>query len=96
MCDSCPAVSKEVYRITGIEPGGTLPQFTSIGCYTIGYWTKKSNPMCAACATIHSDDTNPVMYAGTYDEGPTIECEECGKEIESSYGDPDEDMDSDA
>ena len=34
------------------------------------------------------------QLAGLYDEGPTLECAECGARIESSYGDPDDKADT--
>lgn len=79
-------VSDTVYSIVGVTPGDRLPCYTSIGCYTIVYYTKRSTCLCGKCATKWEDETNPVVNAGTYDEGPTLSCEECGSEIESSYG----------
>jgi len=36
-----------------------------------------------------SDPQWTVIAAGTYDEGPVIQCDHCNADIESSYGDPD-------
>jgi len=33
---------------------------------------------------------NIDITAGTYDEGPTLYCDDCNQEIESSYGDSEE------
>lgn len=80
------SVNQSVYRTAGVEVGGTLPSISSIGCYTIAYYTRSSEPVCGECATVWDDQSDPVMYAGTYDEGPTLECCKCGCDIESSYG----------
>lgn len=55
-----------------------LPQYTSLGGYTILY-TRDNECFCAKCA-------RTTDHAATYDEGDPIECDECGAEIESSYG----------
>lgn len=74
-----------------------LPQYASIGGYTIAYYTEAGNFLCARCATaeirawqVDLSDDPPVAY-GTYDEGPPQVCDECNKVIESSYGDPADD-----
>lgn len=83
---------------------GKFPQFSSVGSYTIRYLTEDGADLCAACVNgengseVGSDDvvyddgtSDPqwtVVAAGTYDEGPTIQCEHCNADIESSYGDP--------
>lgn len=76
----------------------TLPRY-AFGGYSILYvTTDKNRPLCAACAT-EAHRAGVAMVCGTYDEGPTMECEghetdhesgACHGEIESSYGDPDE------
>ena len=68
-------------RIRALLPAdrtAPLPQYTSVGCYTILY-ERNGECFCAKCAR-HSD------RAATYDEGETLECAKCGHEIESSYG----------
>lgn len=44
---------------------------------------------CAECATaaLYNSETHE-LYVYTYYEGPALECERCGVEIESAYGDP--------
>jgi hypothetical protein len=77
---------------------GQLPAFTSFGCYTLIYLTRANDVLCADCATAALDDPDeddkPVI-CGTYDEGPPETCANCNKQIESSYGDPDETEGSD-
>ena len=72
---------------------GKLPQYSSIGSYTILYVSKASEPLCADCA---SDPENKADVCGTYDEGAPLECEICGATIESSYGDPDTEEEDEA
>ena len=88
MCSHHPKVLPVVYQVLGINVGEALPQYTSIGCYTIVYYTKQSEAVCGKCATVWDNEYNPITLCGIYEEGPTLECEECGCQIESSYGDP--------
>ena len=85
------AILPNVYQVAGVREGETLPSFSSVGGYTIIYYSKRGEPFCGGCATKHEDEHDPIMHAGTYDEGPTLECSECGTDIESSYGDPNSD-----
>lgn len=89
-----PAVLASVYELSGVKERGTLPSFSSIGCHTIVYYSKDEEPYCGDCASKHADEHNPISHAGTYDEGPDLECSECGRAIVSSYGDPEEDTQS--
>jgi hypothetical protein len=66
----------------------TLPAFSSLGGYTIAYYTKDGETLCAECA---SEPDNGAECSDVYYEGPSEYCAECNKEIESSYGDPDAD-----
>lgn len=65
-----------------------LPAFTPFGSHTMIYVEKSGAEVCAKCAANTEKQLSLVDY-GTYDEGPVIECAECGDDIESSYGDPD-------
>lgn len=70
-----------------------LPPFAWPGGYTIVYDTNQGSTLCAECATkaiLDPDETDRPTEYSTYDEGPTIFCDGCNKELESSYGDPDE------
>jgi hypothetical protein len=78
---------------------GGLPQFEEWGGGTILYIVGNAcDTLCADCATIilidpeaeEYRDCNPLLY-GAFDEGESEVCRECGKVIESSYGDPDAD-----
>jgi hypothetical protein len=67
---------------------GRLPAFTSIGCYTMVYYTAGYNELCAVCAD-DDDTSDPAVDYDVYYEGPSLYCTDCGGSIESSYGDPD-------
>jgi len=63
------------------------------GSYTI-IFQDQGEILCADCAKkayLSRDyDLDQGIYSGLYDEGPSEYCYECGVEIESSYGDPEE------
>ncbi len=82
-----PAIHPSVYQIVGGKEGEDLPSFSSIGGYTIIYYSKEEDPYCGECASQHQEEHNPILHAGTYDEGPDLFCTECGKTIMASYGD---------
>jgi hypothetical protein len=83
---------------------GRFPRFSSVGSYTILYHCADGGHLCGNCVSgdngsdVGSDDavyddgtSDPqwtVIGAGTYDEGPTLQCDHCQEDIESSYGDP--------
>ena len=69
---------------------GTLPAFTSVGCYTLAYYTESGDTLCCDCA---ADPENEATQVDVYYEGPTQYCEACNAEIESAYGDPDAEED---
>lgn len=66
---------------------GSCPDVSSIGGYTLIYFDKQDNVMCGGCATKNAKD---IVALRTYDEGAAIECTDCGEQIESSYGEPEE------
>lgn len=67
-----------------LREDGTLPRNTEVGCYNITYLDVFGAVICADCAK--SED---VKEGFVYWEGPSLQCDECGEEIESEYGDPD-------
>lgn len=81
-----PQVETSVYRTVGVEVGGKLPSYSSIGGYAIIYYTRREDPVCGECASKWENDCDKIAHAGSYDEGPTLNCTECGCDIESSYG----------
>ena len=80
------------------EFDGKYPAFTSVGCYTVVYLTKDGGTLCADCANGENgsdasetadDPSWRLVDADVYWEGPTLQCDHCNADIESSYGDPD-------
>lgn len=68
--------------------------YTSLGSYTILFTDDYSSVYCADCARQEYFSGNEVT-CGTYDEGPTLYCDNCNTPIESSYGDPEDDTKED-
>lgn len=73
-----------------------LPFYSSVGSYPIVYLTDDGNVLCADCATAelrlwqNYESTNPPSDYGILWEGAPLSCDECSREIESAYGDPEE------
>ena len=63
--------------------------FAFPGGYTILFTTDDGSVLCADCAKKEYLSGIDVS-CGTYDEGPTMHCDDCGHEMESSYGDPEQ------
>jgi hypothetical protein len=72
---------------------GKLPSFAWPGGYPILYLDGHDTVLCAECANEADgdpdelDDFRPQQWF-IYYEGPDYECGECGKMLESAYGDP--------
>lgn len=64
------------------------------GLYPVIYTTDDGDVLCGECAKRvfimdREDVTSDIYY-----EGPTVQCDGCGREIESAYGDPDAEEES--
>lgn len=80
---------------------GKVPVHAWPGGYTLTYITKDCAVLCGECANGKNgsevlnaslENSDPQWFlegVQTYDEGPTIQCDHCNADIESSYGDPD-------
>lgn len=67
------------------DKDGQLPAFAWPGGYPIMYFTQDGSTVCPDCA--NKDDTSdPVKAGDVYWEGEPMECDDCGKPIESAYG----------
>lgn len=66
---------------------GKLPdRITSLG-YNIIFTTNLGRIVCDECAKeVETENIEMLENFSTYDEGPDIECDECGSFIESNYG----------
>lgn len=85
---------KPVQRLR--DAHGRFPAFTSIGGYSMVYLTKRGNVLCSACASDDErNEDDPVIDGDVHWEGPSHYCDDCSEEIESSYGDPEDDSDDD-
>ena len=71
-----------------------LPFYSELGSYPILYLTKGGSDLCADCATKAlyqlAEEFDPPIAHAPYYEGPPINCDDCNREIESAYGDPEE------
>jgi hypothetical protein len=76
---------------------GKLWAFTSVGSYPIVYVTADGGHLCPACANgengseaseTHEDKQWRLTMAGVHWEGAPLECAHCNADIESAYGDP--------
>lgn len=63
-----------------------LPAFSSIGGYPIVYVRNGHETLCPNCAS----KENEVLESFIHWEGSSHYCEDCNKEIESAYGNPEE------
>lgn len=87
------------------DSNGKLPAFAWPGGYPIVYYSADMAEFCPACANGENgsrccdptldiecpdDDQWRLVAADIYFEGPTIQCAHCNKDIESAYGDPNE------
>jgi ribosomal protein S27E len=70
-----------------ITESGECHAVTIPGMYTLIYFNSKDEVLCSGCATKIATD---IVAVRTYDEGSKIDCTDCGKVMESSYGDPEE------
>jgi hypothetical protein len=77
------------------DENGKLPAYAWPGGYQIIYLDRGNSVLCPACA--NKSDTDPdelpqfkPVAGDIYYEGPTIQCDQCNADIESAYGDPEE------
>lgn len=78
------------------DNNGRLPAHAFPGGYPIVYTDGHNETLCADCATnkYHDpgewEDWKPQSWFVHY-EGSSVFCADCNAEIESAYGDPEED-----
>ena len=70
---------------------GKLPSFSSVGGYPLLYINAQDEGFCAECADKRE---HKVTDVDVHMEGAPYECDDCGAEIESAYGDPESDGES--
>jgi hypothetical protein len=69
-----------------VKEKGYLPAVSFPGGYPIIYLSK-GDILCVSCATLESEN---IEDHDIHWEGPSTYCDGCNEEIESAYGDPDE------
>lgn len=67
---------------------GELPGRSFPGGYPIYYIDEQNNVYCEECAAERAED---IVDHRCYMEGPSMYCDQCNKEIESAYGEPEDD-----
>lgn len=73
---------------------GVLPSNSSLGGYGLIYIDDSDKVYCGACAnSLASDDTVTINNAYIHWEGASTCCENCNCELESEYGDNEEQKD---
>lgn len=86
----------DMERVAAETYNGKLPTYTMMGSYPLVYLTEQGNVLCANCANEElerwqqGESDDPPSDYGPYDEGPPLGCDECSTQIESAYGDPEE------
>lgn len=71
------------------DKDGRLVKFAWPGGYPLIYLTKRSDVLCADCATDLERDRDaydPVVGCDVLWEGDPIDCEGCSATIDSAYG----------
>lgn len=74
--------------VCAVEEEKLLPAYSWPGGYSLCYLAEDSEILCNVCAT--AEGLKP-KDAFIHWEGEPLYCAECDKEMESSYGIPDED-----
>lgn len=72
---------------------GNLPAYAWPGGYPLIYLDQENSALCSECATKSLKDPDEIpafkpVACDIYLEGPTLYCDQCNVEIESAYGDP--------
>jgi len=70
---------------------GKLPAFAWPGGYPLYYLDAEDAVLCRECASRANEYSVDTVAGDVYWEGPPMSCGHCGKEIESAYGDPEDD-----
>jgi hypothetical protein len=74
-----------------VANGGSLAAFAWPGGYPLYYVTVNGDTICPECANRDTDYGQRPIARDVHWEGEPIACDDCGKDIESAYGDPDDD-----
>jgi ribosomal protein S27E len=72
------------------DSDGQLPAFAWPGGYPIIYLDRGGNVLCPDCANRETDASQAPVSCDVFYEGAPLQCDDCGKTIDSAYGDPSE------
>lgn len=79
-------VSDKLVKKFGLDsPRSPFPLVAWPGCYPMFYIDAECGELCPDCANKLRDQ---VVDGDVFWEGPAMNCQECGRMIESAYGDP--------
>jgi Fe2+ or Zn2+ uptake regulation protein len=67
------------------ENNGSLPSYAFPGGYPLFYVDVENNVLCPDCANKEDYSAEVIAYDINY-ENPDLYCDDCGKTIESAYG----------
>jgi DNA-directed RNA polymerase subunit RPC12/RpoP len=70
-----------------VKENNKLPHFSDPGSYPIFYIDKNNSILCSDCAAKNAKD---IVNHEIHWEGYSYFCNDCNEEIESAYGDPEE------
>jgi hypothetical protein len=75
----------ELATLRSTTGDGKLPAWAWPGGYPLIYVTENGLTVCPPCAN-EADTSDPVTDGDVFWEGAPLTCEDCGKLIESAYG----------
>ncbi len=79
------------------DSDGSVTAFAWPGGYPMYYVTRDGLTICPQCAgDDEKNDSDPVVGGDVFWEGPPMWCDDCGREMESAYGDPDNDSEDES
>lgn len=67
-----------------------LPAYAWPGGYPFVYYDKDGEILCPKCANNADWNDAEIIGYDVYEEGPVIQCANCNDDIESAYGDPEQ------
>lgn len=85
-------LNKLVKKLLGQNTNGQkLPSHAFPGGYPLFYVNNHNDILCPDCANGHAEYDETIVNYDVHLEGDSLYCDHCGREIESAYGNPDND-----
>ena len=69
-----------------LQEDGSLPAYAWPGGYPLYYLDKEDNVLCPDCANDNDQFNEPIICPGINWEDMGLNCDHCGKHIDSAYG----------